>query len=287
MYSVACLLGGNMLQVISVMFPVLCLSVLFLAKNKKEIKFPIVLLLICFSNFLFGVLSPGSRIRYTAEIINWFPEYSAFTIIDKLYIGFTSTVCNFFIAYDFFIYLFFVCSIIYNLYLKHKKATIISAFSVILLLPVAYRYLRSSILHNLLGIEYEKIMHSGNFLLIDKQNFTNIYSYWPTLLSLAIVIAIVVALRFIFKEEKFGIIYILTFIAGFLARVELGFSPTVYASGPRTMMPLYLSIFIISTKIYSDMFIKLTRHQQKIFIALFVAFGCYSYYSLLMLTLTL
>lgn len=217
-------------------FIIICFCIrTFQKKNNKVFLIPFI---ICFLMGVLHIICPGNSMRQISEMQTWYPAYQNFDVLDKISIGIISTVTA--ILFDFrIIYIAFIGMLI--LYIKYlplnKKLSYIIQFILVCFIFINIYPFDSTQL-----MFYSKAQES---IVITFMNFV-----LPVLLfSLLISIVIYLILK---TKNKYNYMFVLLFLSGICSRLILGFSPTVYASGKRTVIYFYivcylLTIFIMKT----------------------------------------
>lgn len=217
-------------------FIIICFCIrTFQKKNNKVFLIPFI---ICILMGVLHIICPGNSMRQISEMQTWYPAYQNFDVLDKISIGIISTVTA--ILFDFrIIYIAFIGMLI--LYIKYlplnKKLSYIIQF-----------ILGCFIFINIYPFDSTQLMFyskAQESIVITFMNFV-----LPVLLfSLLISIVIYLILK---TKNKYNYMFVLLFLSGICSRLILGFSPTVYASGKRTVIYFYivcylLTIFIMKT----------------------------------------
>lgn len=217
-------------------FIIICFCIrTFQKKNNKVFLIPFI---ICILMGVLHIICPGNSMRQISEMQTWYPAYQNFDVLDKISIGIISTVTA--ILFDFrIIYIAFIGMLI--LYIKYlplnKKLSYIIQFILVCFIFINIYPFDSTQL-----MFYSKAQES---IVITFMNFV-----LPVLLfSLLISIVIYLILK---TKNKYNYMFVLLFLSGICSRLILGFSPTVYASGKRTVVYFYivcylLTIFIMKT----------------------------------------
>ena len=92
-------------------------------------------------------------------------------------------------------------------------------------------------------------------------NCNNIMNIFPLIMAFIILISLSICILIIFKNLKNNIaIYI--FLVGLASRLIIGFSPTIFASGVRTMIFFEFAMLIVGILIWQE-FIKKTDKIDK------------------------
>lgn len=217
-------------------FIIICFCIrTFQKKNNKVFLIPFI---ICILMGVLHIICPGNSMRQISEMQTWYPAYQNFDVLDKISIGIISTVTA--ILFDFrIIYIAFIgMLILYTKYLPlNKKLSYVVQFILACFIFINIYPFDSTQL-----MFYSKAQES---IVITFMNFV-----LPVLLfSLLISIVIYLILK---TKNKYNYMFVLLFLSGICSRLILGFSPTVYASGKRTVIYFYiicylLTVFIMKT----------------------------------------
>ncbi len=217
-------------------FIIICFCIrTFQKKNNKVFLIPFI---ICILMGVLHIICPGNSMRQISEMQTWYPAYQNFDVLDKISIGIISTVTA--ILFDFrIIYIAFIgMLILYTNYLPlNKKLSYVVQFILACFIFINIYPFDSTQL-----MFYSKAQES---IVITFMNFV-----LPVLLfSLLISIVIYLILK---TKNKYNYMFVLLFLSGICSRLILGFSPTVYASGKRTVIYFYiicylLTVFIMKT----------------------------------------
>lgn len=188
----------------------------------------LILLLISVLSIIFFLTCPGLHKRSFIETFHWLPEFSSYSTVYKLYLGFSETL----------LYYFSTGKVILVLFLS---ALLVSAVN--RGVNVAY-----FILVCLAGFVLP--VYSKN-LIIKFSNVSNIdaYIFFAVLLCFAFFVLLMICR--IFKDSA-GMLLVFVLTLGFLTRVMMGFSPTLYASSTRTYMYCDFTILIAAYYIMKE-----------------------------------
>lgn len=187
---------------------------------------------------LFYLLAPGNKNRLALETANWMPEFSSFSIGEKLQIGFgyslemiTSHLLVLFL-------LIFICCICIFQFTQDKKGMVISSIGAFLSLILSAVFF--------LGRTQQK---SYVFLLNSSEKGANIQWNYITLCTVSIIFVLFIAVILrAFEERRQKKDVMMLLIVSWLSSSAIGFSPTIYASGARTQylsFMLYTLLFLI------------------------------------------
>ncbi len=231
------LYASNQDQMAVVMF-VYFLVVSALALHRKRLHwFLPVGIFITVANILFALLSPGNAIRQSVEF-KWFVDFDMLSIIDKLEIGFSATMERLVFRPDLLFALF--CLTLAIVVMRRNPSWIHRILGLLPFFTVFYfGFLISAGFPFLQGMQYH-ITEKG---FITLENFTQIRSYIPFLVIGFVTVMVFSLVLSVFRERK-GLLAAGILLLGFLSRMVMGFSQTVWASSSRTMMFLYLAFIL-------------------------------------------
>lgn len=230
-------------------FIIICFYIrTFQKKNNKVFLIPFI---ICILMGVLHIVCPGNSMRQISEMQTWYPAYQNFDILDKTFIGIISTVTA--ILFDFrIIYIAFIgMLILYTKYLPlNKKLSYIIQFILACFIFINIYPFDSTQL-----MFYSKAQES---IAITFMNFV-----LPVLLfSLLISIVIYLILK---TKNRYNYMFVLLFLSGICSRLILGFSPTVYASGKRTVIYFYIVCYLLTVFIMKSIcIIKENDFEKKI-----------------------
>lgn len=181
-------------------------------KNKIADKRILLLFLIPFFSLIFFVLCPGLSHRAVRETIRWLPDFSLYTTVYKLYLGFSETLIYYFGPRSL-VLLFFLSALL--------VAAVNKGINVVYLMFFC-----------LLGFV---LPHYYKDLIIKFSNVAGIHGYEYLVILLCFCFLVLLTVYKIFKDKPDILILLATLlILGLLTRMIMGFSPTLYASSTRT-----------------------------------------------------
>lgn len=234
---------------VMIAFIIICFCIrTFQKKNNKVFLIPFI---ICILMGVLHIICPGNSMRQISEMQTWYPALQNFDVLDKISIGIISTVTA--ILFDFrIIYIAFIgMLILYTKYLPlNKKLSYIIQFILACFIFINIYPFDSTQL-----MFYSKAQES---IVITFMNFV-----LPVLLfSLLISIVIYLILK---TKNKYNYMFVLLFLSGICSRLILGFSPTVYASGKRTVIYFYIVCYLLTVFITKTIcIIKENDFEEKI-----------------------
>lgn len=263
LYVVTLIFASNQEQACAILFGTyLLFTVLMIIKNKKIHPFMVIQTLIVIASLIFILTCPGNAARTTVEINNQFKDFEMLTILDKIGIGLTSTM-GLIIKSGNIIFALMSMVIAVNIFLNNKE----KLYRIVSLVPIfsilALSYLRDD-LHTIfpyfstvkeLIVKEEMILTAGNC--------NNLFNVIPIIFAAINFICIIMSLLLIFKNLKNNTA-LLVFLIGLASRLIMGFSPTVFLSGERTMLFFEFSMIIVSILVWQDIIKKTDKNDKKI-----------------------
>jgi hypothetical protein len=247
-------------------FSLLCYQIV----KKKPVKLLIVQLIIGMGEFIFALLCPGNAVRLKVEIPDSLVDFKMLSLLDKFQIGYTTTVYAL-VKNVFFLLL---CSLL-SIYMLKKRKEIL--YRVIALIPLiaclTLGFFENIVVAFVPGID--RIANAlGNYGVVSLANFDIRSSYIPIILFGMVGACVLCSIFIIYPNIK-GFLINISILAGFLSRVAMGFSPTIYRSGKRTFIPFVIILVICDCFILNDMFDhKVIGNRFKY---LFVSLACVSF----------
>ena len=213
----------------------------------KELVFWVLQILIAAGNVLFALTCPGNNVRKHSEIGTWMKEFAQWTVIDKFVVGVNTTLHGLTDSNIIFLIFSMIILVVCICYKKYSNKIIIIG-----VIPVIFCLTRT-LLKPVIGIYfpvYNEIFDSIN--KIDAANYSKAALYFPFIIYIILLIAIMVALVNIAESIGKSLEYIVLFISGILTRVIIGFSPTLYVSGNRTFIYLDFVMIYLCVSIFSE-----------------------------------
>ena len=205
-------------------------AILFVGYYKKKFYIRKILMLLSIPLFslLFFLTCPGLYIRSITETMYWLPEFSSYTAIYKLYLGFSETLCYYFcnqsVVFMFFLSVLLVCAVA-----KGINVAYLLFWGVICYIFPKYDHA--------LIVKFSSVSH------------IEAYVYFAILLCFCSLVLLTIFRIFYDNDIEIFLLVSCILVLGFLTRVLMGFSPTLYASNTRTYLycdfALLISIFYL------------------------------------------
>ena len=282
--------------------------------NKKNInKFNIIAIIVSCLSLIFILTCPGNSVRLACEITEWYPAFTHLNIYQKLYLGTVSTIGTL-ITEKTIILLFYIllniCAIVKT---KNKYLKYVCYFNILLILSLvgldSLLSINNTIQHS---PNFKTIIENNNLLnsivMTTSNNINSISIHQPIItqilnmityqghpstsypyalsLNMPLIIAASICIYLLlssclllYKIFSKTLLPLTLFIGGFMSKLILGFSPTVYASNTRTIiffnMILIMLILLLITELYGENKIN-TKHEHlmKVVFIIFAIISC-------------
>jgi len=263
-YAIALIYASSIELVTVIMTMIFSFLIIYIITNKLNYRHIVGMsLIVNVAQVINVVICPGNKLRALEEI-HHLPIFAEFTLFDKLNIGFYTTMINFLTSYDA-VFLMFISLLFLTIMFKYRKyklgfVAIIPFLIWLIFMPIKALSKFTSFTPSVIKIGYVESIPSETL--------------WLSIALLIIFLFILYSVILAFdKSEIITVLFILA--TGFISRVLMGFSPTVYASSYRTFIYMYFSLIIC-------LIILVNKHlpqlmQKKIFIHLFIAICAFSY----------
>ena len=198
--------------------------------EKKIPVFQLGCVVICIGMLVFSLTCPGNDNRTLLETASWFPEYADFSIFQKVEIGFSSMMKAMFLKPNFFVLLFCaVLPVAVWVNIGSWRRAIPAAF------PFFYCFLRG-----LCGLGADMVGKAGTGFTLSKP-----LTWFPVLIFVLLLVLILLSMRIAIEDIKqYWFSFFLLFL-GAASRMAMGLSPTVWASGNRSCIFLYLAMAVV------------------------------------------
>ena len=99
-------------------------------------------------------------------------------------------------------------------------------------------------------------------IMLTAANCNNLFNVIPIIFASVNFICIIMSLLLIFKNLKNNVA-LLVFLVGLASRLIMGFSPTVFVSGERTMLFLDFSMIIVAILVWQELIKKNDKNDKK------------------------
>ena len=210
--------------------------------REKRIPYLCVLeLLINFASLILILGCPGNHVRYDSEVGTWFPQFGEFTIWEKVEMGYSSTGYSLVMQRNS-VFVIFALLLAISVWMERSDflSRMIGTIPVIASLSIGF-------FHELLSMFFPKIAHLRDTLTETGTglDLSSPGTMIPDLFLGAIFLCVVFGLlTFPNRDKAWTMLGVLVICLG--TKVMMGFSPTVWASGDRTGVPLMIGLIWMS-----------------------------------------
>ena len=269
-------------------------------KKKKISRYNLLIVMISALSLTIVLTCPGNSKRVIAETVRFYGEYANFGIIQKLYLGTIPTIGILLKDKVLFTVFYIILSASALLKTKNKYLKYVLYFNIILILFLVFfktliditripLYLNIGLMHNPTVVSAFSTVDSitKSMPLINDAIRLFTYKGMPNAVTAPIILAVLISIYLIFsscwmifktfgKEQLFPLIL---FIAGFMSRLAVGFSPTVFRSGSRTAFFFYITIITITLLLIKKLIDEksINKTLEKRITIIFVILGLLTY----------
>ena len=222
-YALCLLFGADNEQMMVVLAACYLVAVLYFAVQRTVSRYVVFLFLLAVGRGFLTMFCPGNQVRKQAEVAAWFPSYGMLNIVDKADLGLFTTLEWIFL--DCHVFTVVICiGLACLVWRKYRDWTI----RMICLFPAAVSVFLYPVFHLLSvgGVSYYGLVTAEN------RGGWRAFSLYFVLSFAAAVVCLELFLLLDDLWDLLGALVLLA--AGMASRAAMGFSPTIYASGPRT-----------------------------------------------------
>ena len=244
------------------------LNLVYLVKcyiKKEELnRYNIFVILVSFVSLVFIFTCPGNSIRFAEELSYWYPQYASYGILEKIYLGLIPTFALLLEEKIIFPLFYLILTVLALLKVENRywKGFLKLNIVFILFLVVFKTCLDVSTLGSALDSAMVSRLAAPFGMVVDliwplKEALLVMgYETVPAINVLTVLIALyLLASSCLMLVKVFdGYDYLILFLAGFMSKFVTGFSPTVFASGPRTLVFFYFLLIAITLKMIVKLF---------------------------------
>ena len=263
LYTIALIFAGNQEQTCSILCGTYILfTILMILKNKKIHPYMIVQTVLIIASIIFILTCPGNYVRNEQEIANLFKDFKMLTFLDKLSLGFTSTM-GYIIEERNLIYT--ILSLLITIYVfSTYKEKIFKIVAIIPLLSICLLGITPYVTNSLFPYfgSFRELVTQEQVMLT-AANSNNLLNVVPLIFAFINFICLALSILLIFRNFKNNIA-ILVFGVGLASKLILGFSPTVFSSQGRSMIFFEFSMIIVSILIWQELIKKSDKNDKKI-----------------------
>lgn len=259
----------NQEQSCALIFGFNCLFLIYcIVKKQKLNKFNLLAIIVSLASLIFIMTCPGNEMRVVSETAYWYPEFANFGLMQKLYLGLVPTFGLLFeekIIFPLFYIILCICASLKteNIYLKYflylniifmafltafktcmdiahlnESLGVMGSVSHLLKLPVVASILSAfnSFVGFLPGLE-------NTMYLLTYGGIPDTVNVYTVLLCIYLLLSS--CLMLIKTYGKHHLFPLFLFVGGFLSRLIMGFTPTIFVSGYRAMFFFYMILIML------------------------------------------
>lgn len=199
----------------------------------------IAIMTICSAKIAF---SPGNARRYILEISTWFPDFERLDIMQKIVLR-TANIGAYFLTYEF-VTVILAIVLLYIVKRKYDSVFICSVAA----LPMLIRI--SVMIYSIVTFQtfsFESLHESMEVRTdIDVMNFYIWRSYLPFVVSFTFLISLFYSIYLAFANTEICKWVLSLYMIGMSTAMAISFSPTMFASGFRTLFAFHMIIIILT-----------------------------------------
>lgn len=248
-YAVSLIYAANNEQVMVVILGAYVTAFIYFLFNRKSQVFIILQLILSIASCLFVMTCPGNMVRKGVEI-RWFPTYGMLNKIDKIDLGYATTMKWLFFENNPYV-LYVLILFVFLIWKKYKSATlrIMSTVPALLMLFTGpLKTVSEYLFPNLIELTND----ISTYGLVTTENRggpvqLGVYIVWAALI-------IIICIEIVLLSERLSSLLacIVLICTGTASRLIMGFSPTIYASKYRTCEVMAFCIIAVGCLIYGQ-----------------------------------
>lgn len=263
LYIIALVFAGNAEQTCAILFGTyLLFTILMIIKNKKIHPFMIIQTILIIASLIFILTCPGNSVRTESEIVEYFKDFEMLTFLDKIGLGFTSTM-GLIVEKANIVFLMMCITIAVYVFTNYKE----KLYRIVAIIPICSMFVTCFSMYstNLIFPYFAGFrgLLTEEQVMLTAANSNNLLYTIPFMFATVNFICVIMSLLLIFKNLKNNI-GLLVFLVGLASRLIIAFSPTVFLSGERTMLFFDFSMIIVTLLVWQEMSKKNDKSDKKI-----------------------
>ncbi len=252
--------------IINIVYLIYCI-----VKKQNISKFNLVVVLLSGLSLIMIMTCPGNSQRVITETARYYVGYEKLGLVQKLYLGTIPTVGIFLKDKVLFTVFYILANVAAWFKLKNSNMKYVLYFNILLIVCLVLfkslidissipEYINISLMHKAPATNVLSAAQSVVNSLPLLRDSMNLFAFngipvlnASSILTIAISIYLLLS-GFILLVRKDYMLPAVLFIIGFLSRLVVGFSPTVFASGSRTAFFFYMIIIMISLMLIKELY---------------------------------
>jgi hypothetical protein len=291
----------NQEQACAIIFGINVLYLIHCIIKKRGIsRFNVLVIAISAVSLIMILTCPGNAERLIIETSRYYAGYPSLGIMEKLYLGTIPTVGILLqdkILFTVFYIILSVCALLktknrylkYVLYFNIVLIVFLVSFKTLLDIPSIPEYLNIGFMHTPAATSLFSAIDSIGKSVPIISDAMGLFTYKgiPDALTAPAILTILISIYLIasscwmiFKTfTKDHLFPLLLFILGFLSRLVVGFSPTVFESGPRTALFFYIIMIAITIMLIKKLYDENAINEvwEKRIKVIFAVLGLFTY----------
>ena len=263
LYMLALIYAGNQEQTCCILVGCyVVFSIFMIIKNKKLSPFMAIQTILAIASLIFILTCPGNYVRNSIEINECFKDFGMLTILDKIALGYTSTMGLFIKKGSLVFAILSLIIVVYIFsYYKSKLYRIVALIPLVSICMLCYG--RSVAINIFPFFGAFRTLVTEERVMLTAANSNNMTNIIPIVFAFVNINAIILSLLVIFKTLKNNMA-LFVFLVGFASRMIMGFSPTIFVSGERTMIFFEFAMIIVSLLIWQELLKKNDKLDKKV-----------------------
>ena len=263
LHSAALIFAGNQEQTACILVGTYILfAILMMIKNKKIHPYMVINTLLAIFSIVFILTCPGNYIRQELEVEQYFKDMQMMSVLDKIGVAFTSTV-GLLVGEGnlIFVILTLLMSVFVFTTYKENLYRAIAIFPFIV--SITSYFGRSIVTQIFPHITSFYDLLATEEVLLTAATANNLLYAVPVMFSMFVIVCLIMTILLIFKNLKNNVA-LLVFLVGLASRLIIGFSPTVFISGQRTMIFFEFAMIIVAMLVWQELIKKNDKNDLKI-----------------------
>lgn len=269
LFFITTIYSANQEQLSVVLTIVFGITVIVLVSEKKTSILIIMQAILSLGNLILHMLAPGNANRSVTEASVRFPDYGTMSLIDKLELGFSASLYEFFYTVNFLV-LIMGAILVVLVFMKTKNWLYRLIGSALFLSHGFFGFFCNGILERRfqIGVFINRLHSSGT---LDESNYYSWKSYYPIVFLFVVSICLIVSLYIVFGNTKKSLYAIGLLFAGLGARMVVAFSPTIWVSSSRTFIIMIFAFTGITVMLANELdWKKVGKIRYLVYLALMV-----------------
>lgn len=263
LHSLALIFAGNQEQTSCILLgSYLLFAILMIIRDKKIHPYMVINTIIAIASIIVILTCPGNYVRQELEVTDYFKDMEMMTVLDKIGLGFTTTV-GILIGKGDLVFVMFTLLIAVYIYTTYKDKLYRTLAIIPFITSITGFFGRDIVTQVFPHITSFYDLLATEEVLLTAATSNNLLYAVPVLFSFGIIICIIMSLLLIFKNLKNNYA-LFVFLVGLASRLIMGFSPTIFVSGQRTMIFFEFAMIAAAILIWQELTKKIDKNDIKV-----------------------